>query len=344
MQRIALGDADSKRTETLISEIRSRHSSVEEEEFIALLPSYAQELPRDLRRGLLEFRYRESAAVCLVSGFAVDDEAIGDTPAHWADAEKARETTAREEFYFALCASVLGDVFGWASQQGGRLLHEVVPVPSHEERQINSGSRSALLWHTEDAFHPYRADYVGLMCLRNPGGTETTYAAIEDVRISDDVRGVLAQPRFVLRPDESHRRENADAALFEDPAVADVANRGYARVERLLEHPEKSSILFGDDRSPYLRLDSDAVDWGLDDGEAMNALGIFAAAVDDVLTAHRLRPGELLFVDNFRAVHGRKSFPANYDGRDRWLKRLNISRDLRRSRDARISAESRIVH
>lgn len=344
MYHIALRSADSEEVEKLILEILSRHSSVEEEEFLALLPSYAQELPRALRRDLLEFRYREPAGVCLVSGFAVDDEAIGDTPAHWADAEEARKVTAREEFYFALCASLLGDVFGWASQQGGRLLHEVIPIPSHEERQINSGSRSTLLWHTEDAFHPYRADYVGLMCLRNPGGTETTYAAMEDVHIPDDVRAVLAQPRFVLHPDESHRRENGDPLLGEDPAAADVMCRSYARIEQLLEHPEKSSILFGDDASPYLRLDSDAVDWCLDDAEAMRALGIFAAAVDDVLTGYSLRPGELLFVDNFRAVHGRKSFPAGYDGRDRWLKRLNISRDLRRSRDARVSARSRIVY
>jgi enduracididine beta-hydroxylase len=51
-----------------------------------------------------------------------------------------------------------------------------------------------------------------------------------------------------------------------------------------------------------------------------------------------------LFVDNFRAVHGRNPFKANFDGRDRWLKRLNIASDLRKSRDSRVSSYNRVIY
>jgi alpha-ketoglutarate-dependent taurine dioxygenase len=112
----------------------------------------------------------------------------------------------------------------------------------------------------------------------------------------------------------------------------------------LLADPPKVGLLFGDPRHPYVRLDSDAVDRTLDDAEAMAALDRFMAAVDHQLRGIVLEPGDLLFVDNYRAVHGRRPFSASYDGADRWLKRVNITRDLRRSRDARISASDRVVY
>jgi len=35
---------------------------------------------------------------------------------------------------------------------------------------------------------------------------------------------------------------------------------------------------------------------------------------------------------------------ANYDGTDRWLKRINLTRDLRKSRASRLTADSRIIY
>ena len=57
-----------------------------------------------------------------------------------------------------------------------------------------------------------------------------------------------------------------------------------------------------------------------------------------------LRPGDVLFIDNYRVVHGRKPFKARYDGTDRWLKRIGVTRDLRKSRAARETAASRIIY
>ncbi|MFB9622745.1 guanitoxin biosynthesis L-enduracididine beta-hydroxylase GntD [Nonomuraea helvata] len=344
MYEIRISSREVDVIEELLARMTERYRTVEDEEFLRNVNVHAHELPVTVRRGLAEFRLSEPAGVCLVTGFPVDDTAIGATPRHWAGAEETRRASAREEFYFTLCASLLGDVFGWASQQGGRLMHEVVPVRGHESRQINSSSDATLLWHTEDAFHPYRADYVALMCLRNPGATETTYACLDDVVVSGEVRDILAQPRFVLRPDESHRPENADPALVSGPGLTSVARRSYARIERLLRNPEKTPVLFGDLSSPYVRLDSDAVDWDIDDPEALSALRVFVEAIDTAIVGYSMHPGELLFVDNYRAVHGRRTFAAAFDGNDRWLKRLNISRDLRRSRDARTASDARVVY
>jgi enduracididine beta-hydroxylase len=37
------------------------------------------------------------------------------------------------------------------------------------------------------------------------------------------------------------------------------------------------------------------------------------------------------------------SISARYDGTGRWLKRINIARDLRKSRAFRVSSDSRII-
>ena len=39
------------------------------------------------------------------------------------------------------------------------------------------------------------------------------------------------------------------------------------------------------------------------------------------------RTGDLLIVDNRRAVHGRSQFTPRYDGFDRWLQRMSVVRD-----------------
>ncbi|WP_346143829.1 guanitoxin biosynthesis L-enduracididine beta-hydroxylase GntD [Kitasatospora cinereorecta] len=343
MLHIQLTRSDVEAIDELVSTVAGRHPSADDPEFLRESTVFAQQLPQRLRRSLNSFRLEEPAGACRISGFRVSDDRIGETPRHWADTAGRPGPTLREEFFFVLCSSLLGDVFGWASQQAGRVVHEVVPIPGHEGLQINSGSSSTLLWHTEDAFHPYRADYVGLMCLRNPQRAETTVACIEDVELDREAAEILFEPRFVLRPDEAHLPRNGDPNRPTSARHSEVIARGRARIEQMLSHPQKVAILFGDPASPCLRLDSAEVE-RTDDLDAMAALDQLSAAVDKQLNGVVLEPGDLLFVDNFRAVHGRQPFAANYDGRDRWLKRVNITRDLRRSRDARVSTDDRIVH
>jgi Fe(II)/alpha-ketoglutarate-dependent arginine beta-hydroxylase len=343
VHEIHLRESDIATIEDVLSEVLRRHQYVEDADFLAHSGRYVHQLPERLRFALHEFRLNEPDSACRISGFTVVDDRIGDTPPHWADSSKG-VMTRREDFYFALCATALGDIFGWASQQGGRLVHEVLPIRGHEDLQINSASSAELLWHTEDAFHPYRADYVGLMCLRNPDHVGTTLARMQDVKLDTDVAELLFQPRFVLKPDEAHLPQNRDPGLSDDSDHGRVLALSYARIQRMLSNPEKVGVLFGDPASPYIRLDSDAVDREVDDPDAMAALGQLMTEVDKRLSEVTLEPGDVLFLDNFRAVHGRVPFKASFDGRDRWLKRLNVTRDLRRSRDARVSTVDRIVY
>jgi L-asparagine oxygenase len=60
-------------------------------------------------------------------------------------------------------------------------------------------------------------------------------------------------------------------------------------------------------------------------------VGLYA----ELRVSHTLSRGELLIVDNRRALHGHAPFAARFDGSDRFLVRSFVVRDLAVSRHAR---------
>lgn len=343
MFTVELTDDDRAGVDALITAILAGHARPDDAALLDRLTVYAQELPRGIRLQANHFRLHEPAGGCVFTGFRVDDEAIGDTPDGWGAADlDGAGRTAREDLYLLLCAALLGDPVAWATQQDGRLLHDVIPIKGHELEQINSSTKAPLWWHTEDAFHPYRAHYVGLMCLRNPDAVETTYAAFDDLELEQEVVRTLSEPRYVIRPDESHLPKNRGESSSTD-APADLLERSFAWVEEMAAAPPKTPVLFGDPRAPYGRLDPYFMDRVEDDPEAMAAFDTFVKEIDDKLTGVVLAPGDALFIDNYKSVHGRKPFAARFDGRDRWLRRVNVTRDLRQSRAARAGAGARVI-
>jgi alpha-ketoglutarate-dependent taurine dioxygenase len=81
-----------------------------------------------------------------------------------------------------------------------------------------------------------------------------------------------------------------------------------------------------------------------EDQEGQAALDALIAAIDGNILDLVLQPGDCVFVDNHRAVHGRRPFKARFNGYDRWLKRINLTRDLQKSRGSRCSCTSRIIY
>ncbi|MFJ4190556.1 guanitoxin biosynthesis L-enduracididine beta-hydroxylase GntD [Kitasatospora sp. NPDC089509] len=328
----------------LIDRVLTDYDSIEDPGLARIAPLIAHELPCSVRTFLAEFRLDEPSGACVLSGFPVDDERIGDTPAHWRRSANARlSPTLRQEVFFLLCASLLGDLFAWSTQQDGLLMHDVMPIRGHEQEQLGSGSEQVLWWHTEDAFHPFKGDYVALMCLRNPDAVATTLADAARIRWADLDLDTLFAPKYTIRPDESHLPKNRGDDQDEDPARAALVDAGYRRITALNENPPPVPLLTGDRNAPYMCLDPYFM--AVDDLEpaARKAFESMVEAIDAAVQDVVLRPGDCIFIDNLRAVHGRNPFHARFDGKDRWLKRLNISRDLRRSREARLSSSHRVI-
>lgn len=342
MDRIEITREELVEARTLTRMVARRYGKPENQEFLSDASAIAHELPRRIRKALCHFRLFEPAsAMLVVSGWKVDEEKIGPTPAHWQHA--AENDTREDEMFLLLLASLLGEAIGWSTQQDGRVVHDVMPVKGHEHEQIGTGSEELITPHVEDAFHPYRADYLGLMCLRNPDRVPTTFASIKSVGLSEEELAILSGPHFVIRPDNSHLPGNAGGAERRTPEEEALVRKAYQKIEQMTGNPERIPILFGDLKTPYVRLDA----YFMDPPENPAARVTFAnlqRKVNEALEDCVMSSGEICFIDNFQAVHGRKPFKARYDGRDRWFKRINVVRDLRKSRDARQSAASRVMY
>ncbi len=318
----------------LLDRVASTFSDPTTPRFLEAAPLLAHSLPIGLRRAVNRFRLREDGpGALLLGGLPLDDDALGPTPAHWN--VQANVEGHRQELLLLLCGALLGDPFAWTTQQGGRLVHNILPMEAYTHEQVGFSSEEMLTWHTEDAFHPLRPDHLALMCLRNPDGVATFIGDVGQLDLPADVVDTLFEPHFTIRPDKSH---------LEGPSESEATTEGVAlphkRMEVLNESPPPVAVFYGDRKAPYLRVDPFFMGQP-EDPRAKEALDRLTAAMDTVLVEVVLRPGELVLLDNARVVHGRESFTARFDGSDRWLKRINLTRDLRKSRASRASMSSR---
>ncbi|HET9866800.1 MAG TPA: hypothetical protein VFQ06_05880, partial [Nitrospira sp.] len=192
-------DDERKALDFAASELAAELGSVEHEDMPKAAAVAAGALPTRIRTFLTEFRLCEVAEVCVLTGIEIDEIAIGPTPSHWAS-RTAPSRTVREELILVLLGSVLGDIFGWATQQNGALIHDLVPIQGHENEQLGTGSTEQLKWHTEEAFHPMRCDYLGLMALRNWQQIGTNVAGVSALDLMPRDRILLSEPAFVIRP------------------------------------------------------------------------------------------------------------------------------------------------
>jgi Fe(II)/alpha-ketoglutarate-dependent arginine beta-hydroxylase len=179
-----------------------------------------------------------------------------------------------------------------------------------------------------------RGDFLSFACLRNPYRAATTVGYVDELDLQESVKAVLFEDRFIIRPDESHLAKNNSM-----PGM-----KSFEDIEEMQRNPDRVAVLFGDPDRPYMRADPYFMAVASGDHEAESALHEFIKAMDDKMFDLVLGSGEFAFIDNFRVVHGRKPFQARHDGTDRWLKRVNITGDLRKSRAARGRAEARAIH
>ncbi|MDH6136215.1 Fe(II)/alpha-ketoglutarate-dependent arginine beta-hydroxylase [Kitasatospora sp. MAA4] len=330
----ALSAEEAAQALALAEQCLARYGSAEDPAFVRDAPVIAAELPRGLREAVNRARLDDRLHALVITGNRVDGGALEPTPMHWRVADTPGSRV--HGILLALYAVLLGDLIAWATQQDGRLVTDVLPIPGYEDSLVSSCSEQELGWHTEDAFSPSRADYVGLYCLSAPERIPTTVAGVDLAQVPDAVARVLVQPRFIILPDSSH-----------DPANNTDQGQGNAdafeRLAERLKDPQRVAVLAGHPQAPVLRLDRDFTIAQDDDAEAADALRWIIAHLDGQLYELVLDPGDVGFVDNRNVVHGRRSFRPRYDGQDRWLKRVNVVGDLRRTRPDRADAGTRVI-
>jgi L-asparagine oxygenase len=222
----------------------------------------------------------------------------------------------------AILGSVLGELIAYEAEGAGRLFQDVVPNPALADRQQSQSSAVELECHTEQAFSPLRPDWLSLACLRDDPRAVTYLMSARALTAAlphaDIAR--LREPLWELEVDESFRH----AAEFV-----------------LGEHRGPVPVVHGPAHDPRIVFDSDLMSGVTSDAHAL--LAEIARAYPRLRSAHVLRAGDILFVDNRRAVHGRSPFAARYDGTDRFLVRGFVVASLARSAHARAVGSRTVV-
>lgn len=202
-----------------------------------------------------------------------------------------RKTTSISEEVLIAAAACVGTPFGYEGQREGAVVQDLWPVREHTAMQIGTGS-CELQWHIDDAHAPVPPDYVAILCLRGDPGAVTLVSRVDDSALAPEVRTRLSQPAFTIRADSSHPE---DAGAAEDVAVLSEDGLRYDPLFTTCASDEHKS--------------------------ALEQLGrqVNARAVGVVLDR-----GDLLLIDNRRAVHARTAFVPRFDDTDRWVQRTAI--------------------
>lgn len=290
--------------------------------FAGLARELGSALPDRLKDAIREFREHGSpGGGLLIHGLPVFD--IPPTPSSPGVGTGPTLTAAG---VLGIVAAQLGDQIGYSPELGGRIIQDVVPVRGAEDTQQSVSSTTELYTHIELAFAPddARADWIVLFCLRSDhdGVAGTTLSPVGEMLglLGEETLRVLSQPRFRTTVDQSFLR-------------------GLGATRPIWVGPIR--VLSEDSLGPRLRADF-AETAGIDPG-AQEALTRLRAAAETVATAIVLRSGDLLSVDNARATHGRMPFAPRYDGRDRWLLRTSVVRDLAASARYRSPGNGRVI-
>jgi len=210
---------------------------------------------------------------------------------------KAAETLLRYAHQF-------GHPISYIQEQEGQLFQNIVPVHKTEAQQISTSSKVELAMHTETAFHPYKPDYVMLLCLRGDPNAVTTYANVDEIIKKLDlwVIATLTKQWFTTNIDISFRTKG---------------QRDKSIPISVLEKTEDGYNFIYD--YTFVKANDEL-------GRA--ALEILHKAVQECVQEITLQSGDLLVIDNNKTIHGRKPFQARYDGTDRWVQRVLVRKEL----------------
>jgi len=268
--------------------------------FFAAAAAAAQRLPAALAERLAAFRATgNDTGYLLLRGLPHDPAELPVTPT--ATPAPVDRPLMAMEAWLALVGSWLGLPTGYRELRAGTIFQDVYPSPN--AHYLSSETSETLLeFHTEMTYHRRQPHYVMLACSRadHDGRAATLVASI---RRALPLLGEAARQRLLAEP---------------VPCRVDIAFRG--------DDPEgpvtSVRVLHGDADDPFLGYDRELLRPA--DAAATQAFTDLTGALDTVAEEIRLRPGDLVIIDNFRTTHARTPFTPRWDGQDRWLHRMYV--------------------
>jgi L-asparagine oxygenase len=218
--------------------------------------------------------------------------------------------------------NLISEMIAYEAEGYGRLFQDVVPIKKLENQQTSVGSNTELEIHTEQAFSKLRPDILSLACIRGDPLAQTYVLPVNYLleNLDESEKKKLRLPLWKTGVDLSFKLNHNDF------------------IEGEVRGP--LSIINGELHDPKLIFDQDLM-FGTNE-ESCELIKKIIDIYYNYRIQHNLQKGEIILIDNMRAVHGRSPFYPKYDGDDRFLIRCFAVYDYEFSRYARENG-SRIV-
>lgn len=319
VKKLVLTHSEKLKIRGLLDEIIKEPGMTNQYSFMEKAVLYAQELPRRIRQVFYDFKRKENFAALLVSGNPVLAHGAGSTPKGYIELEEDYCLNDAKILH-GLYGSLLGKGIGFTSQRGGILYNNIIPFKGYGcVANSSSGSVLDFGFHVEDAFHPARPEYLGLVCMRNDERAATVLSSIDGIQLTEEEMNVLFESKFKI----SHNPIHNTSDVIEENA---------------------QTILFGHRDAPYVKINAATLDVGEYEGIERQALEKLLHHFSENRVKLILKQADCVYIDNYRCVHARDSFNANYGSGARWLSRVVFASSLRKSREMRDSVDTRAIN
>lgn len=303
----------------LVNSLRERFESVESDAFSIEATKAAKDLPIKLKELLDKYRFG-GGEYTLIKNYPIEASKLGPSPSHW-DQPWTGISYLDYEIYQCLISSYIGNIFGWRTQENGRFLRHITPIKKDAFEQLGGSSQVTLVWHTEEAFHPARADCFTLKCYRNHEQAQTLFVPVSKVVncLDEATIKLLMQPLFIIEPDKSH---------FPDQNTSDYWRMypdQFEFIKNFLENPKPTPLIFKKEQDWFFCIDqafTKAINNSIDAGNALEKLW---SVCDEVGDRIMMEPGDLAVINNRTVAHGRSIYNPLYGDQQRWLRRVNVS-------------------
>jgi L-asparagine oxygenase len=328
----------------------------------------SNELPTNIKNKLTDFAINGTpTGFLLIKTIPIDNETLHDTPC--SNNDKIGETTILARIQSILIGAI-AELVSYEAEGYGRLFQDIIPMKSMSNKQTSVSSNVELEIHTEQAFSKLRPDILSLACLRGDVRAFTHILPIQTIidNVSNEDLQLLNQPLWNCGVDLSFKINGNE---FIDGDI-----RGpFSIITPSVKNNETNSLFFTD-KSPTKRNYEDDLrpkflscrcnqkntqnenngeihkdntllfDQDLMTGITEKADNMIKKIVDIYYKkrlSHNLKQGEIILVDNRRAVHGRSPFIPSYDGKDRFLIRCFATFDFEKSKYARTNNNRNIL-
>ena len=286
----------------------------------------SNQLPENIKNKLKNFALNGSpTGFLLIKTIPIHYEIIPKTPS--SNNNKVGETTILARIQ-SILINAISEMISYEAEGYGRLFQDIIPIKSMAHNQTSVSSNVELEIHTEQAFSNLRPDILSLSCLRGDENAFTYILPIHKIieNVTPEELTLLKQPLWNCGVDLSFKI-NGNEFIDGDirgpfSIITDISNN---------EKCNDYNLLF--DQDLMIGINEDA------NNMIKKVVNIYYKE----RISHNLKSGEIILVDNRRAVHGRSPFMPKYDGNDRFLIRCFATFDYDKSKYARINNNRNIL-